>query len=82
MKKIFICVLILLATRSSEAFFPIPRYNTITPINLTIGTFEIMDDNSRTRFTEAIRHFAVAVHEMTHGVHQILSSMTREAATC
>jgi len=56
---------------SSEAFATLHNYDTISPINLTISTFEHMDDATKTRFTEALRHFAVAVHEMTNGAHQL-----------
>ena len=69
MKKICVCVLILLAICSKALALPV--YNTITPINLTINSFERMDDVTKTRFTEALRHFAVAIHEMTNGAHQL-----------
>jgi len=65
MKKICACVLILLMT-CSKAFAAIPEYDTISPINLTIGTFNyIQGTENEASFVEAIRHFAVAVHEMT-----------------
>jgi len=65
MKKICVCILVLLAI-SSEAFATDHIYDTISPINLTIGTFNRMQGTEyEARFVEAIRHFAVAVHEMT-----------------
>jgi len=64
MRKICVCVLVLL-TICSKVFAAIPEYDTISPINLTILSSEVMDNDTKTRFTEAMRHFAVAVHEMT-----------------
>ena len=55
----------------SKVFAFIPLYDTITPINLTINSFERMDDATKTRFTEAMRHFAVAIYEATNGAHQL-----------
>jgi len=76
MKKICVCVLILLATCSNafaavQIFPRIQVYDKISPINLTISTFEPMDYTTKTKFTEAMRHFAVAIHEMTNGAHQL-----------
>ena len=75
MRKICTCVLILLIMCSkASAATPkdLPEYDTISPINLTISSFVRMDDaTTRARFTEAMRHFAVAVHEMTNGAHQL-----------
>jgi len=69
MKKICTCALVLLIM-CSKVFAAIPEYDTISPINLTIYSFEDMGV-MRTRFTEAMRHFAVAVYEMTNGAHQL-----------
>jgi len=69
MKKICVCILVLLAI-SYDAFADIHSYETISPINLTIGTFNyIQGTENEARFVEAIRHFAVAVYEMTNGRH-------------
>jgi len=70
MKKICICVIILLAICSKA--LAIPVYNTITPINLTISTFNHMQGSIfEDFFTEAIHHFAVGVYEMTNGAHRL-----------
>jgi len=70
MKKFCISILVLLAM-CSKSFASIPTYNTITPINLTINSFEHMTPARKALFTEAMRHFAVAIHEMTNGAHQL-----------
>jgi len=57
---------------SSEALASIHNYDTISPINLTISTFNHMQGSIfEDLFTEAIHHFAVGVYEMTNGAHQL-----------
>ena len=57
MKKICVCILIMLAI-SSEALASLHNYDTISPINLTIDSFEQMSPESRELFTRALHHFA------------------------
>ena len=63
MKKVCVCVFIIWAT-CSKVFAEIPVYDTISPINLTINSFERMKGTaSEALFTEALRHYAVAIYE-------------------
>ena len=77
MKKICVCALLIWAVCSIQftAFANTPgitEYDTISPINLTISSFERMyDTDSQVLFENALRHFAVALHEMTNGAHRL-----------
>ncbi len=65
------CALLGLALCATPAGAAIEEYDTISPINMTIDSFEYMNAASRDAFTEAMRHWSVAVYEMTNGRHRL-----------
>ena len=65
------CALFGLAFCATPAGAAIEEYDTISPINMTIDSFEYMNTASRDAFTEAMRHWSVAVYEMTNGRHRL-----------
>ena len=65
------CALLGLALCATPAGAAIEEYDTVSPINMTIDSFEYMNTASRDAFTEAMRHWSVAVYEMTNGRHRL-----------
>ena len=65
------CALLGLALCATPAGAAIEEYETVSPINMTIDSFEYMNTASRDAFTEAMRHWSVAVYEMTNGRHRL-----------
>ena len=65
------CALFGLAFCATPAGAAIEEYDTISPINMTIDSFEYMNTASRDAFTEAMWYWSVAVYEMTNGRYRL-----------
>ena len=65
------CALFGLAFCAAPVGATIEEYDTVSPINMTIDSFEYMNAASQDAFTEAMRHWSVAVYEMTNGRHRL-----------
>ena len=59
------CALFGLVLYAVPAGAAIDEYDTVSPINMTVDSFEYMNAASRDSFAEAMRHWSVAVYEMT-----------------
>ena len=65
------CALFGLVLYAVPAGAAIDEYDTVSPINMTVDSFEYMNAASRDSFAEAMRHWSVAVYEMTNGRYRL-----------